>query len=100
MRSSLVMNMQRSYVQLSQFKWEDDVDEWLRDLDEYISLLGITGEEAASYALYQVTGDAKLYFSMLEVNLTTIRGIKESLQEGYLRIRNRSEIMYELMCTK
>ena len=72
----------------------------MRDLDECISLLGIKGEETVSYALYHVTGDAKLYLSMLGVNLTTIKGIKESLQEGYLRIRNRSEIMYELMGTK
>ena len=98
MRSSLVVNIQRSYVQLSKFNGEDDVDEWLRDLDECISLLGIKG--AASYALYHVTGDAKLYLSMLGVNLTTIKGIKESLQEGYLRIRNRSAIIYELMGTK
>ena len=69
-------------------------------MDEYIILLGIKGEEAASYALYYVTGDAKLYLSMLGVNLTTIQGIKESFQEGYLRIRNRSEIIYELMGTK
>ena len=79
MRISLVVNMQGSYVQLSKFNGEDDVDEWLRDLDECISLLGITGEEAASYALYHVTGDAKLYLSMLGVNLTTIGGIEESL---------------------
>ena len=37
---------------------------------------------------------------MLGDNLTTIKGIKDSLQEGYLIIRNRSEIMYELMGTK
>ena len=37
---------------------------------------------------------------MLGVNLTTIKVIKESLQEGYLRIRNRSEIIYNLMGTK
>ena len=92
--------MQRSYVQLSKFNGEGDVDEWLRDLDECISLLGIKGEEAAPYALYHVTGDAKLYLSMLGDNLTTIKGIKESLQEDYLRIRNRSEIIYELTGTK
>ena len=40
---------------------------------------------------------------MLGVNLTTIKGIKESLQKGYLRIRNRSllyRIIYELMGTR
>ena len=37
---------------------------------------------------------------MLGVKLTTIEGIKESLQERYLRIRNKSEIIYELMGTK
>ena len=92
--------MQRIYVQLSKFNGVGDVDEWLRYLDECISLLGIKGEEAAPYAFYHVTGDAKLYLSMLGDNLTTIKGIKESLQEGYLRIRNRSEIIYELMGTK
>ena len=92
--------MQRSYLQLSKFNVEDDVDEWLRDLDECISLLGIKGEEAASYALYHVTGDDKLYLSMLGFNLTTIKGIKESLLEGYLRIINRSDNIYELMGTK
>ena len=45
---------------LSKFNGEGDVDEWLRDLDDSISLLGIKGEEAAPYALYHVTGDAKL----------------------------------------
>ena len=85
---------------LSKFNGEGDVDEWLRDLDDSISLLGIKEEEAAPYALYHVTGDARLYLSMLGDNLTTIKGIKESLQEGYLMIRNRSEIIYELMGTK
>ena len=70
------------------------------NLDECISLLGIKGEEAASYALYHVTGDAKLELSMLGVILTTIEVIKESLQERYLRIRNKSEIIYEFMGTK
>ena len=37
---------------------------------------------------------------MLGVTLTTIEGIKDSLQERYLRIRNKSEISYELMGTK
>ena len=37
---------------------------------------------------------------MLGINITTIEGIKESLQERYLRIRNKSEIIYELMGTK
>ena len=64
--------MQKSYVKLSKFNGEDDVDEWLSNLDECISLLGIQGEEAASYALYHVTGGAKLELSMLVVNLTTI----------------------------
>ena len=69
-------------------------------MDECISLLGINGEKVASYVLYHVNGDAKLYLSMLGFNLTTIKGIKESFQEGYMRIRNRSEIIYELMGTK
>ena len=60
MRSGLVVNMQNRYVQLSKFNGDNDVDEWLRDLDECISLLGIKGDEAASYALYNVTGGAKL----------------------------------------
>ena len=79
MRSGLVVNMQNSYVQLSKFNGDDDVDEWLRDLYECISLLGIKGEEAASYALYHVTGGATLELSILGVNLTTIEGIKDSL---------------------
>ena len=45
------------------------------------------------------TGGAKLELSKLGVNITTIEVIKESLQEGYLLIRNKSEIIYELMGT-
>ena len=37
---------------------------------------------------------------MLGINLTTIEGIKESLKERYLRIRNKSEIIDEMMGTK
>ena len=37
---------------------------------------------------------------MLWVNLTTIEGIKDNLQERYLRIRNKGEIIYELIGTK
>ena len=55
LRSGLVVNMENSYVRLSKFNGDDDVDEWLGNLDECISLLGIKGEEAASYALYHIT---------------------------------------------
>ena len=65
LHSSLVINIEMSYVRLIKFNGDDDVDEWLGNLDEYISLLGITGEEAASYALYHVTGGANLELSMI-----------------------------------
>ena len=65
LRSGLVVNMEKSYVRLNNFNGDDDVDEWLGNVDECISLLCIKGEEAASYALYHSTGDAKLELSML-----------------------------------
>ena len=67
-RSGLVVNMEKSYVRLIKFNRDDDVDEWLGNLDECIRLLGIKGVEAASYALYHITGDAMLELSMLGVN--------------------------------
>ena len=70
--------MEKSYVRLSKFNGDDDVGEWFGNLDECICLLGIKGEEAASYALYHITGGAMLELSILGVKLTTIEGIKES----------------------
>ena len=66
--------METSYIKVSKFNGEDYVDEWLGNVDELsISLLGIQGEEAASYALYHVTvRGAKLELLMLGVKLTTI----------------------------
>ena len=72
----------------------------MEHLYECISLLVIKGEDKYSYVLYHVTGGAKLELLMLGVNLTTIERIKESLQECYLRIRNKSEIIYELIDVK
>ena len=77
LRSGLVVNMEKSYVRLSKFNGDDDVDEWLGNVDECIRLLGIKGDEAASYVLYHITGESRLELSMLGVKLTTIEGIKE-----------------------
>ena len=54
----------------------------------HYSLLGIQGGETALYALYHVTGGAKLELSMLGVNLTIMERIKESLQKRYNVIYN------------
>ena len=67
LRSGLVVNMENSYVILNKFNGDGAVYEWLGNLDGCISLLGIKGEEAASYELYHITGGAKLELSMLGV---------------------------------
>ena len=36
LRSGLVVNMEKSYLILSKFNGDDDVDEWLGNLDECI----------------------------------------------------------------
>ena len=71
-----------SYVRLDKFDGSTDVVRWLNELDECVKLKGLKENDAASFACYNVKGEAKIeLMMMLRNDMINITKLKECLRE-------------------
>lgn len=88
------------YAKLSKFNGEGSVKLWGQMAEECIAIRKLVKEEAASFMLYHIEGDAKMEVMMMCGDVTSTTKIMETLEERYLSETSLNEVIYRIMARK